>query len=137
MQTKNYMNQIHTDMHRHPQCPVCGAPIEGEKCEYCGCVIYDFANIDLEHPSYVKFKWNGMYLTMKAIAINPSIEISSDQIDIMNEGNKINQFYASRTVVVNLQLQAIEENGELFKVIKPEKWYRASYEDDIAAAGEG
>lgn len=122
---------------RNYKCPVCGAPIEGEKCEYCGCVIYDFANINLEGSSYVRFKVNGMYITMKVIAINPSIELHSDQISITSGADDIiKRFCTSKTATVNLQLQAIEENGELFRVMKPEKWYKASYEDDINDNGE-
>ena len=63
-------------MRDNNRCPVCGAPIEGEKCEYCGCVIYDFAVIDTESPRYIKLKTKGpdgnAYIMMfKAIAVNP------------------------------------------------------------------
>lgn len=37
-------------------CPNCGAPIEGDKCEYCGTVFVDFGCIDLEQPFVLKFK---------------------------------------------------------------------------------
>ena len=119
------------DMRTTFRCPVCGAPIEGEKCEYCGCVIYDFANLDLDHPSYVRFKYQGMYITMKAVAINPTFEISSDTTYAYGNGSKLYSFDTRRCVTINLQLKAIEENGKLFEIIKPEKWYKASYEDDI------
>ena len=35
-------------------CPNCGAPITGERCEYCGAVFYDWATISDEAPQYIK-----------------------------------------------------------------------------------
>ena len=40
-------------------CPNCGAEMSGEKCPYCGTVLYDFGNIDLERPQYIKIRHGG------------------------------------------------------------------------------
>lgn len=37
-------------------CPNCGAEMSGEKCPCCGTVLYDFGNIDLERPQYIKIR---------------------------------------------------------------------------------
>ena len=37
-------------------CPNCGAPISGDKCPYCGTIIWDFATIDMEAPHWIKIK---------------------------------------------------------------------------------
>lgn len=50
-------------------CPHCGAPITGDKCEYCGAVFYDFSAIDIsnEKPTYLKLKLpNGTYFISRA-----------------------------------------------------------------------
>ena len=33
-------------------CPNCGAPITGHKCEYCGAIIFDFASIEVDKPIF-------------------------------------------------------------------------------------
>lgn len=50
-------------------CPHCGAPITGDKCEYCGAVFYDFSAIDIsnEKPTYLKLKLpDGTYFIARA-----------------------------------------------------------------------
>lgn len=46
-------------------CPNCGAPIQSEKCPYCGTTFYDFAAIDLDRPCYIKFKHKDSVITAK------------------------------------------------------------------------
>ncbi len=38
-------------------CPNCGAPIVGERCEYCGTVFYDFSCIDVNSPCWIKIRY--------------------------------------------------------------------------------
>lgn len=47
-------------------CPNCGAPIVGTSCPYCGSVFYDFVNIDGEKPTFIRMRWNGQIITMRA-----------------------------------------------------------------------
>ena len=98
------------------KCPVCGAPVEGEKCEYCGCVIYDFANIDCDKPSYIRFRMGNQYITMKAIAVNPVFEFSCD-----------------RNLTVKLELNAVIDNNNdhLCEMTISDKPYREAWRDDI------
>lgn len=37
-------------------CPNCGAPIESEKCPYCGTYFVDFACIEKDKPFWLKIK---------------------------------------------------------------------------------
>lgn len=37
-------------------CPNCGAPIDGHKCQYCGTVIFDFAAIEVGKPIWISLK---------------------------------------------------------------------------------
>lgn len=104
---------------RNYQCPVCGAAIEGEQCEYCGAVIYDFANINLDGTSFVRFKYNDMYITMKVAAINPCFTFEQNSVDAYSSNSTIiKRFYRPPTLKVNLELEAINDNGNLFTVIK-------------------
>lgn len=62
-------------------CPNCGAPINGEKCPFCGTVFIDWAVIDMNNPFYLKFKYRdsitrGRCICEKfAYAIQPDEEI--------------------------------------------------------------
>lgn len=61
-------------------CPNCGAPIEAEKCPYCGTVILDFGAIQIGAPTYVKFKLGEAYIITKMrvteFSITPTYETS-------------------------------------------------------------
>ena len=46
-------------------CPNCGAPIEDEKCSYCGTLFVDFAAMDADKPFFMKIKHNGAILVVK------------------------------------------------------------------------
>jgi len=48
-------------------CPNCGAPITGERCEYCGSVFYDWACIDADKPFFIKYKHGDMVRMSKAV----------------------------------------------------------------------
>ena len=48
-------------------CPNCGAPIEAEKCPYCGTVLLDFAAIQIGAPTYAKFKLGDTYITARLL----------------------------------------------------------------------
>ena len=119
---------------RQYRCPVCGAPVEGEKCEYCGCVIYDFATISTEEPRYIRlvtinpFTDEKMLLQMKAIAVRPNVEIQYDDC-YMSHG--MSKFHSSQSCTVTVDFQAVAENDKLFTAIPFDKPYRESWRDDI------
>lgn len=119
-------------MKRQYKCPVCGAPVEGEKCEYCGCVIYDFALIDFNNPCYIRLKLpdfggHEYIMSTKVICANPSIEIIYD--DYYVDGSTIS---LGKTMNINLELTAVtNEQNKLFKLTQIDKPYRESWRDDI------
>lgn len=124
-------------INRQYKCPVCGAPVDGEKCEYCGCVIYDFANISTEEPRYIRLMvrqpdGHTYLLQMKAIAVNPCIETQYDSYDITNaKGEVISQFQSNCTCKMTVEFQAVIENDKLYTVTLFDKPYRESWRDDI------
>lgn len=46
-------------------CPNCGAPIDREKCPYCGTLFIDFAAMDADKPFFMKIKHNGEIFVVK------------------------------------------------------------------------
>lgn len=61
-------------------CPNCGAPIQGEKCEYCGTILYDFSCIDIASPCFVKIKHNGLVLVSKMYVGDLSVTPHTSEI---------------------------------------------------------
>ena len=59
-------------------CPSCGAPITDNKCPYCGCVIHDFATIDIEHPGWIRIKLNGQIVITRAYVQCASFSVHDD-----------------------------------------------------------
>ena len=60
-------------------CPNCGAPITGTKCEYCGAIFYDFANISTDGtPSYIRLKLLNQLIIFKAVTTDVQFEVQSD-----------------------------------------------------------
>ena len=122
---------------RQYRCPVCGAPVEGEKCEYCGCVIYDFANISMEEPRYIRLMirqpdGHQYLLQMKAVAVNPCVELQYDSCNaIGGDGRILETFQYGCSCTIAVEFQLVIENDRLFTVTLIDKPYRESWRDDI------
>lgn len=65
----NYLNELSraTRANGSKNCPNCGAPIETEKCPYCGTVFVDFAAMNTDRPFFMKIKYNGKVHIMKVM----------------------------------------------------------------------
>lgn len=54
-------------------CPNCGAPITGARCEYCGTTLVDFAAIESDGPFWLKFNLRGQTLMTKVVLAETEI----------------------------------------------------------------
>lgn len=64
-------------------CPHCGAPIESPKCPYCGTLIVDFANIDINIPTYLRVKTpNGGLCWFKAVPVALTFKQEPDSFPV-------------------------------------------------------
>lgn len=61
-------------------CPNCGAPIDSEKCEYCGTVFIDFACMDTDKPFFMKIKCNGEIHILKVMMRSATHSIGHDTL---------------------------------------------------------
>lgn len=61
-------------------CPNCGAPIENEKCPYCGTVFVDFAAMDTEQPFYMKIKHDGRIYILKVKMTSAELSAETNNI---------------------------------------------------------
>lgn len=106
-------------------CPNCGAPITTDVCQYCGTVFLDFAAIQTNKPSYIKFKVDNdgvSYICLMKLTVdNLELKISSDTVDAMDYKNRLLAMVNNRTLEVNLHGYATaNENGTLMTVIREE-----------------
>ena len=124
---------------RNYKCPVCGASVEGYKCEYCGCVIYDFALIDTDQPTYLRMRirnsgdGHDYIMQMKAVAVNPCIEIRYDDVQAVDLcGDEVASFRTNKTCTMSIDFQAVVDDKDvLFTLIDAERPYRESWRDDV------
>ena len=106
-------------------CPNCGAPITTDVCQYCGTVFLDFAAIQANKPSYIKFKVDNdgvSYICLMKLTVdNLELKISSDTVDAMDYKNRLLAMVNNRTLEVNLHGYATSNKGEpLMTVIREE-----------------
>lgn len=61
-------------------CPNCGAPLIGLKCNYCGAVFYDFASLSFDTPIFMRIKLpNGNVITAKTKMTRCDLEIKDNE----------------------------------------------------------
>ena len=89
----NYLDELSraTRTNGSKNCPNCGAPIETEKCPYCGTMFIDFATMDADKPFYMKVKQHGKIYILK-------VEMSSMELRI--EPNNIYDTFGSRLLTL-------------------------------------
>lgn len=96
-------------------CPNCGAPIMGERCEYCGTVFYDFSVIDSEKPSYIKMKIHGKLYIFKALLTNVDMKILNEPEYFYYDNIPV-QFFQIPEMTISTEFKVIEDNDILYKV---------------------
>ena len=81
-------------------CPNCGATLNGNRCEYCGTLFYDFSEIDPTKPFHCRIK-NLMdmqgYLSNVTIEDQPSVDSYRDE-----DGRLCRQATNFRKVILTL-----------------------------------
>lgn len=106
-------------------CPNCGMPIVGEKCEYCGTVFIDFACIEADKPFYIKVRHGNKILRAKCIA-NSNLTISSSRaFDGYYNENTMMKKFAQYEACMDIHLDFLEDvvNGTtcLYEVLDTEE----------------
>ena len=98
-------------------CPNCGAPVTGEKCEYCGTVIYDFSVIDDSKPTYIKMRLNGQLLMFKALLHSADLRMEPAD-DYLYMDNKRILIQSVPEMTVTVEFAVIPDDGILYQVKK-------------------
>lgn len=83
-------------------CPNCGAPIESEKCPYCGTVFINFACVDADKPFYMKIKSQGKIFLAKVVMTDASF--NTDYSELYGDGSLIQRAIRSQNLSVNFAI---------------------------------
>ena len=75
----NYLDEL-SRANGSKNCPNCGAPIETEKCPYCGTMFLDFAAMDADQPFYMKVKQDGKIYILKVMMSSMELRIEPNDI---------------------------------------------------------
>ena len=90
-------------------CPNCGAPIQGTRCEYCGTPFYDLAAIDMDNPGYITMMKGAHKFVFKAFVYNAEIEFPPpDTICAEALDGHIRYISTESNPLIHIDLQVVE-----------------------------
>lgn len=101
----NYLDELSraTKTNGSKNCPNCGAPIETEKCPYCGTMFVDFATMDADKPFYMKVKKDGKIYILKVMM--SSMELRIEPNDIYDTfGSRLLRFEPIRSLTLDFDI---------------------------------
>lgn len=102
-------------------CPNCGAPITADKCEYCGTLFYDFANIEVGKPSYLRMKIGDTLNIFRGVPINTEIESNNPNVIYYADNNP----YYVETLPewnVTISFRVVADDRGVLMEKRNEKW---------------
>lgn len=95
-------------------CPNCGAPLDGEKCFYCGTTFYDFASLEIGTPCYIRLRFGDMKMTFKAVPDIASVNITNNYYDVCDaSGTKLHQLDAGQDLNLDVHFRTVSNDGKL------------------------
>lgn len=100
-------------------CPNCGMPMEGNRCEYCGTTFHDFTDLNIGDFSYIRLKSGDQNILCKVFI--PSFKSEAfmyDWSDVYFNGRSPNHFIKPRTEYrITLEMIAVlNDKGTVFEV---------------------
>lgn len=101
-------------------CPNCGAPITGTKCEYCGTMFYDMVNIDADGRTFIRMRLNGQIVTFKAVVTNIEAQTEYQSGLLYADNRLVHRVNPDYTVTIKM-LVLPDENGSLMEVRNAER----------------
>lgn len=94
---------------KQKNCPNCGMPITGEKCEYCGTVFIDWAIIDSNKPFYIKFRHDGMITRAKCMVKSFDVNAHSEACNIYADNEVYARIMPETSMTIDVSMDVIPE----------------------------
>lgn len=99
-------------------CPNCGAPITGYKCEYCGTVFYDFADLETGQTAYLRLKHMNRIVDIKVLITDFNFE-STNLLTFYCDSEP---YYLRPDLDLRINAEPIpDEDGTIYKIYDLEK----------------
>ena len=95
-------------MSRITNCPNCGAPITGLKCEYCGTQFFDIADMEIGKPGYLRMKSGDSVYTFRAMPTNMDVHFCEPTYHLWANDTPI--MHLPGEVVINLEFHVINND---------------------------
>ena len=76
-------------------CPNCGAPLTGNKCQYCGAIIFDFAAIEIGKPVWINFKLGDHWLLAHVLPESASMHVEPMDENLLYADNRLQTVVSS------------------------------------------
>jgi len=90
-------------------CPNCGQPINGEKCQYCGTVFIDWALIDTDKPFYLKFRHNGKIMRAKCRALSFNVNTHQEAVSLYSDNQPYARLFPEESMTITVEMDVIPE----------------------------
>lgn len=97
-------------------CPNCGAPIEGAKCPYCGTLLLDFADMEMDKPSYVRIKIHDKVAMLKVVPYALTVEY--EEPDILYADNMPMYVQTAPKGDIKLSMRIVPDEQGIYKRVK-------------------
>lgn len=89
-------------------CPNCGAPIEGDKCGYCGYTLLNIIDFEPGKVCGVKMRYRGKEFVARMRVENINSEASCETVEMTTLGDRSVSYLQSKpTLRVNLELVSV------------------------------
>lgn len=88
-------------------CPNCGAPLERERCPYCGSILIDFAALNAREPFYMKIKDGDNVIILKVAMRSITTEYHNDETHVYSD-NLVCASYAAQSRELSIDFSILE-----------------------------
>ena len=105
---------------RPVSCPNCGGPVNGSHCPYCDSLFWDVADIELNKPAYIRFRYKERTMICKAIpyAVDIHMESSPEMVYADNTAYAVIENDPDIRMKLEFFLQTHGKNKEKMRVVE-------------------
>lgn len=101
-------------MREQINCPNCGAPITGSKCEYCGSLFLDFSSIEINRPMWLRVKLDGHLILLHVFPTTIRVDMRFDN-SVLYADDIIREHISNPCYDVTVEFQSTPcDDGTLF-----------------------
>jgi hypothetical protein len=101
-------------------CPNCGAAVSGSKCEFCGSIFWDFADMEIGKAAFVRIRIRDKTFICKAIPLNIDLhtEVPTQTVYADNTPYMVLASLPEYSMEIGFRLQAYGADGkEQYRVV--------------------